>query len=255
MIELRGLTKRYGDFAAVNGINLDVPPGELFGFLGPNGAGKTTTLRMIAGILQPTAGSVRIGGIDLAVAPMAAKRKLGYIPDRPFIYEKLTGAEFLRFVAGLFGQSGDPIEHRGRELLGLFDLDEWRDELVESYSHGMRQKLIIASAFVHRPDVIVVDEPMVGLDPKAARILKDLFREYVRRGHTIMMSTHTLEVAQRLCDRVAIIQRGEIRACGTMEELRSAAGGSDGRDVGLEEIFLRLTGERATRELVDVLDS
>jgi ABC-2 type transport system ATP-binding protein len=158
----------------------------------------------------------------------------------------------LRFVAGLFGQSGDPIERRGRELLGLFDLDEWRDELVESYSHGMRQKLIVASAFVHRPDVIVVDEPMVGLDPKAARILKDLFREYVRRGHTIMMSTHTLEVAQRLCDRVAIIQRGEIRACGTVDELRSAAGGGD---AGLEDIFLRLTGERATRELVDVLDS
>jgi ABC-2 type transport system ATP-binding protein len=252
MIELRGLTKRYGDFAAVNGIDLDVPAGELFGFLGPNGAGKTTTLRMIAGILRPTAGSVRIGGIDLAVAPIAAKRKLGYIPDRPFIYEKLTGSEFLRFVAGLFGQSGDPIERRGRELLGLFDLDEWRDELVESYSHGMRQKLIIASAFVHRPDVIVVDEPMVGLDPKAARILKDLFREYVRRGHTIMMSTHTLEVAQRLCDRVAIIQRGEIRACGTVDELRAAAGGGD---AGLEDIFLRLTGERATRELVDVLDS
>jgi len=253
MIELRGLTKRYGDFVAVNGINLEVPAGELFGFLGPNGAGKTTTLRMIAGILRPTAGSVRIGSIDLAQDPIAAKRKLGYIPDRPFIYEKLTGMEFLRFVAGLFEQSGDPVERRGRELLSLFDLEEWRDELVESYSHGMRQKLIIASAFIHRPEVIVVDEPMVGLDPKAARTLKDLFREYVNRGHTIMMSTHTLEVAQRLCDRVAIIQNGEIKACGTLDELRSSLGtASDG---GLEEIFLRLTGERATRELVDVLDA
>jgi len=254
MIELRGLTKRYGDLAAVNGIDLMVPPGELFGFLGPNGAGKTTTLRMIAGILRPTAGSVRIGGIDLAADPIAAKRKLGYIPDRPFIYEKLTGMEFLRFVAGLFELTGLPIERRGRELLALFDLEEWRDELVESYSHGMRQKLIIASAFIHRPEVIVVDEPMVGLDPKAARTLKDLFREYVRRGHTIMMSTHTLEVAQRLCDRVAIIQRGEIRAQGTLAELRAAAG-SNGHESGLEEIFLRLTGERATRELVDVLDT
>jgi ABC-2 type transport system ATP-binding protein len=252
MIELRGLTKRYGDFAAVNGIDLDVPSGELFGFLGPNGAGKTSTLRMIAGILRPTAGTVRIGGIDLARDPLAAKRTLGYIPDRPFIYEKLTGAEFLRFVAGLFEQSGEPVERRGRELLALFDLEDWRDELVESYSHGMRQKLIIASAFIHRPDVIVVDEPMVGLDPKAARTLKDLFREYVRRGHTIMMSTHTLEVAQRLCDRVAIIQHGEIRACGTMDELRSAAGTAHD---GLEDIFLRLTGEGVTRELVDVLDS
>ncbi len=254
MIELRGLTKRYGDLAAVNGIDLSVPTGALFGFLGPNGAGKTTTLRMIAGILRPTAGSVRIGGIDLAADPIAAKRKLGYIPDRPFIYEKLTGMEFLRFVAGLFEQSGDPVERRGRELLALFDLEEWRDELVESYSHGMRQKLIIASAFIHRPEVIVVDEPMVGLDPKAARTLKDLFREYVRRGHTIMMSTHTLEVAQRLCDRVAIIQRGEIRAQGTLAELRAAAG-SNGHESGLEEIFLRLTGERAARELVDVLDT
>lgn len=254
MIELRGLTKRYGDLAAVNGIDLDVPSGELFGFLGPNGAGKTTTLRMLAGILRPTAGSVRIGGIDLAADPIAAKRKLGYIPDRPFIYEKLTGMEFLRFVAGLFEQSGDPVERRGRELLALFDLDEWRDELVESYSHGMRQKLIIASAFIHRPEVIVVDEPMVGLDPRAARTLKDLFREYVNRGHTIMMSTHTLEVAQRLCDRVAIIQQGEIRAQGTLDELRAIAG-SNGRESGLEDVFLRLTGERATRELVDVLDS
>jgi ABC-2 type transport system ATP-binding protein len=249
MIELRSLTKKYGNLAAVNNIDLDVPAGQLFGFLGPNGAGKTTTLRMIAGILRPTAGTIRIGGVDLAGDPIAAKRKLGYIPDRPFIYEKLTGAEFLRFVAGLFDQSGEPVERRGRELLALFDLDEWCDELVESYSHGMRQKLIIASAFVHRPAVIVVDEPMVGLDPKAARTLKDLFREYVRRGHTIMMSTHTLEVAQHMCDRVAIIQNGVIRACGTVEELR------DGSEAGLEEIFLRLTGERAARELVDVLDA
>jgi ABC-2 type transport system ATP-binding protein len=253
MIELRGLSKRYGDFMAVNGIDLDVPAGELFGFLGPNGAGKTTTLRMIAGILRPSAGSVRIGGIDLAYDPTAAKRKLGYIPDRPFIYEKLTGAEFLRFVAGLFEQTGHPVERRTRELLALFDLDDWRDELVESYSHGMRQKLIIASAFIHRPEVIVVDEPMVGLDPKAARTLKDLFREYTKRGHTIMMSTHTLEVAQALCDRVGIIQQGEIRACGTLPELRSSLGSS--HDGGLEEIFLRLTGERAARELVDVLDA
>ncbi|MDQ4080155.1 MAG: ABC transporter ATP-binding protein, partial [Gemmatimonadota bacterium] len=210
MIELRGLTKRYGTFTAVDAIDLTVPRGELFGFLGPNGAGKTTTLRMIAGILEPTAGSVRIAGIDLAVDPIAAKSRLGFIPDRPFIYEKLTGAEFLRFVAGLYDQSGTMVERRMTELLALFDLLEWQDELVESYSHGMRQKLIISSAFLHRPEVIVVDEPMVGLDPKAAKVLKDLFREYTRRGHTIMMSTHTLEVAQSLCDRVGIIQGGKI---------------------------------------------
>jgi ABC-2 type transport system ATP-binding protein len=252
VIQLLGLTKRYGTFTAVDAIDLTVPRGEIFGFLGPNGAGKTTTLRMIAGILRPTAGAVRIAGIDLAADPIAAKSKLGFIPDRPFIYEKLRGMEFLRFVGGLYGQAGPDVDRRGRELLALFDLEEWQDELVESYSHGMRQKLIIASAFVHRPDVIVVDEPMVGLDPKAARILKDLFREYTHRGHTIMMSTHTLEVAQSLCDRIAIIQGGRIRASGTMADLRAdAAAGAD----GLEDIFLRLTGERAARELVAVLDA
>jgi len=252
MIELTALTKRYGSFTAVDALDLHVPKGELFGFLGPNGAGKTTTLRMIAGILRPTAGSVRISGIDVAADPIAAKRILGFIPDRPFIYEKLTGIEFLRFVAGLYSQDGKDIEHRSRELLALFDLEEWRDELVESYSHGMRQKLIISSALVHKPDVIVVDEPMVGLDPKAARILKDLFREYVRRGHTIMMSTHTLEVAETMCDRIAIIQAGKIRALGTMDDLRAA---SEQGDEGLEDIFLRLTGENAAREFVDVLDA
>jgi ABC-2 type transport system ATP-binding protein len=229
-----------------------VPRGELFGVLGPNGAGKTTTLRMIAGILRPSDGRVEIAGIDINANPTAAKAKLGFIPDRPFIYEKLSGAEFLRFVAGLNDQSGEQVEHRARELLALFDLEEWRDELVESYSHGMRQKLIISSAFVHRPDVIVVDEPMVGLDPKAAKILKDLFREYTRRGHTIMMSTHTLEVAETLCDRIAIIQAGKIRACGTMDELRASA---DAGATGLEHIFLKLTGENAARELVEVLDA
>jgi ABC-2 type transport system ATP-binding protein len=251
MIELASLTKKYGNFTAVDSIDLSVAKGELLGLLGPNGAGKTTTLRMIAGILRPTAGTVKIADIDIWQDPVAAKMKLGYIPDRPFIYEKLTGAEFLRFVAGLFGQEGGKVEHRARELMALFDLEEWRDELVESYSHGMRQKLIISSAFVHRPDVIVVDEPMVGLDPKAARILKDLFREYVGRGHTIVMSTHTLEVAQAMCDRICIIQGGKIRAQGTMEQLRVGAANT----AGLEEIFLRLTGEAAARELVDVLDA
>ncbi|MCC6318886.1 MAG: ABC transporter ATP-binding protein [Gemmatimonadaceae bacterium] len=251
MIEIANLTKRYGSFTAVDALNLVVPRGELFGFLGPNGAGKTTTMRMVAGILRPTSGSIRICGIDLDRDPIAAKSRLGFIPDRPFIYEKLTGIEFLRFVAGLYAQEGDAIERRAAELLEVFDLTEWRDELVEAYSHGMRQKLIISSAFVHRPDVIVVDEPMVGLDPKAARTLKDLFREYTRRGHTIMMSTHTLEVAQAMCDRIAIIQRGHIRAAGTMDELRANA---ERGDEGLEEIFLRLTGDDVARELAEVLD-
>jgi ABC-2 type transport system ATP-binding protein len=251
MIELSSLTKKYGTFTAVDHVDLVVPRGELFGFLGPNGAGKTTTLRMIAGILLPTAGTVRIAGVDVTANPVAAKRVLGFIPDRPFIYEKLTGAEFLRFVAGLFGQSGPEVETRARELLAIFDLEEWRDELVESYSHGMRQKLIISSAFVHRPEVIVVDEPMVGLDPRAAKTLKQLFREYTNRGHTIMMSTHTLEVAETLCDRIAIMNGGRIRAAGTMDQLRADAVSGT---IGLEDIFLRLTGDSAVRELMGVLD-
>ena len=251
MIEMTGLSKRYGSFTAVRSLDLVVPRGELFGFLGPNGAGKTTTMRMISGILQPTAGTVRIAGHDLRTDPLRAKRALGFIPDRPFVYEKLTGMEFLRFTAGLYGDDGADVDRRGHELLALFDLESWRDELVESYSHGMRQKLIIASAFVHRPHVIVVDEPMVGLDPKSARILKDLFREYTRRGHTVMMSTHTLEIAEDMCDRIGIMQRGELAACGTMQQLRGAAENTD----GLEEIFLRLTGDRVARELVEVLDA
>ena len=252
MISLSALTKKYGKFVAVDHIDLEVPRGQLFGFLGPNGAGKTTTLRMIAGILQPSSGSVRLGGYDVAKEPMQAKSRLGFIPDRPYIYEKLTGAEFLRFVAGLYGYTGAELEHRIAELLELFDLSEWTDSVVESYSHGMRQKLIISSAFVHKPEVIIVDEPMVGLDPKAARILKDLFREYVQRGNTIMMSTHTLEVAESLCDRIAIIQAGKIRAIGTMDELRKDA--TSGA-TGLEEIFLRLTGEQSARQASEVLDA
>jgi ABC-2 type transport system ATP-binding protein len=251
VIRLSRLSKKYGTFTAVDAIDLNVPAGELFGFVGPNGAGKTTTLRMIAGILKPSAGTVEIGGIDIAKDPIAAKARLGFIPDRPFIYEKLTGAEFLRFVAGLYGESGHEVEHRARELMALFDLEEWRDELVESYSHGMRQKLIVASAFVHRPQVIVVDEPHVGLDPKSIKILRELFKEYVRRGHTILMSTHTLDAAEALCDRIAIIANGKIAACGTMTELRA---GAEQRG-GLEEIFLRLTGQRAARDLVEVLDA
>ena len=250
MIRLEQLTKTYGKFVAVNGIDLHVPRGELFGFLGPNGAGKTTTLRMIAGILRPTAGRIWLGGDDLIANPMVAKARLGFIPDRPFVYEKLTGAEFLRFVAGLYGQDGPSIEARIDELLDLFELLVWKNELVESYSHGMRQKLIISSALIHKPELIVVDEPMVGLDPKGARLLKDIFRAFVERGSTVLMSTHTLEVAQAMCDRTAIIQEGNIVAYGTIDELRvqTAAG-----DASLEELFLKLTGGTAVKELAAIL--
>ncbi|MBI1967261.1 MAG: ABC transporter ATP-binding protein [Gemmatimonadetes bacterium] len=253
MIRLENLTKLYGSFVAVDDISLHVPKGVLYGCLGPNGAGKTTTLRMIAGILRPSNGRVLLGGDDVHENPMVAKRRLGFIPDRPFVYDKLTGAEFLRFVAGLYGQDGDAVERRMNELLEVFELTSWKDELVEAYSHGMRQKLIISSALIHRPECIVVDEPMVGLDPKAARLLKDIFRQFVDKGGTVLMSTHTLEVAEAMCDRIAIIQHGKIVAAGTMEEIRAqtAAGGS----VGLEELFLKLTGGVHARELAEVLGS
>ena len=249
MIRLNGVTKRYGSFTAVNGIDLAVEPGELFGFLGPNGAGKTTTLRMIAGILRPTAGVITVGGQDIHSNPMAAKAILGFIPDRPFVYDKLTGAEFLRFVSSLYGQEGETVERRIDELLELFELTPWRDELTESYSHGMRQKVIIASALVHRPEVIVVDEPMVGLDPRSAKLLKVLFRQFVDHGGTILMSTHTLEVAEAMCDRIAIIQNGNIVASGTMDELRQQT--QEG--LSLEDLFLRLTGWEEAQELSAVL--
>jgi ABC-2 type transport system ATP-binding protein len=250
MIRIEGLTKAYGKLLAVDHIDLEVPQGQLYGFLGPNGAGKTTTLRMIAGIIRPTEGRIWLGGDDVIASPLAAKMRLGFIPDRPFVYDKLTGGEFLRFVAGLYGQEGDVVERRIDELLEVFELSNWKDELVESYSHGMRQKLIISSALIHRPECIVVDEPMVGLDPRAARLLKVMFRQFVDRGGTVLMSTHTLEVAEAMCDRIAIIQRGKIAAQGTMAELREQTASGN---ASLEDLFLRLTGGPAVQELAQVL--
>lgn len=254
MIELKRLTKRYGKFTAVDEISLTIPRGELYGLLGPNGAGKTTTMRMIAGILRPSDGTVLIGGIDILADPIAAKRRMGFIPDRPFVYDKLTGSEFLRFVAGLYGQDNGAggLGRRIDELLELFELLPWRDELTESYSHGMRQKLIIASALLHRPEVLVVDEPMVGLDPKSARLLKDLLRKFVNRGGTVLMSTHTLEIAEAMCDRIAIVQGGRIAAAGTMDELRTQTASGD---ASLEQLFLKLTGGLSERELSELFDS
>jgi ABC-2 type transport system ATP-binding protein len=250
MLRLEALSKRYGSFTAVDGIDLSVHRGEIFAFLGPNGAGKTTTIRMVAGVLQPSAGRILVGGDDLHADPLRVKRRLGYIPDRPFLYEKLTGAEFLRFVAGLWGQGGAEVEARADRMLRLFSLSDWKDELVESYSHGMRQKLLITSALLHRPELIVVDEPMVGLDPRSARILKDLLRAFADEGGTVFLSTHTLEVAEALCDRIAIVGEGRVLALGTMDELReeASAGGAH-----LEEIFLRVTGGEQVADVVAAL--
>jgi ABC-2 type transport system ATP-binding protein len=239
MVELRDVRKRYGSFEAVRGVSLQVAPGEIFGFLGPNGAGKTTTIRMLSGVLRPTAGIVRIGGSDMAEEPERAKGRIGYIPDRPYLYEKLSGSEFLRFVAGLWGKNGTGTEERAASLLELFGLSDWKDELIESYSHGMRQKLLITSALIHQPDLIVVDEPMVGLDPRAARLLKDLLRAFADQGGAVFLSTHTLEVAEALCDRIAIISGGRIIAQGSMDDLRAQA---EAGGAHLEEIFLKVTG-------------
>ncbi len=250
MIRLQGVTKRYGRFTAVHPLDLHVPRGELFGFLGPNGAGKTTTIRMLAGVLRPSAGTIEIGGVDMLREPVRAKRQIGYIPDRPSIYEKLTGAEFLRFVSGLWGRDGADAERRARDLLRLFDLERWQDSLIESYSHGMRQKLLISSALVHVPELIIVDEPMVGLDPKGARQIKDLLRNFAAQGGTVFLSTHTLEVAEALCDRIAILHQGEIRALGTMAELRHEA---EAGAAGLEDIFLKLTGDEDVNAVLAAL--
>jgi len=252
VIRLAGLTKRYGKFTAVDGIDLEVPRGELFGLLGPNGAGKSTTLRMIAGILRPTSGTVLVGGVDIQQRPLEAKARLGYIPDRPFVYDKLTGGEFLRFAAALYGQQGALVERRIDELLEFFELTSWKHELTETYSHGMRQKLIISGALVHRPEVVVVDEPMVGLDPKSARLLKDLFRQFVDRGGTVLMSTHTLEVAEVMCDRIAILYRGKIAADGTMDDLRQQTASES---TSLEDLFLKVTGGLSVHQLDTVFET
>ena len=246
MIRVEDVVKTFGSFRAVDGVSLSVSRGEIHGFLGPNGAGKTTTIRIIAGLLKPTAGRVSIDGHDLEREPEAAKRVLGFIPDRPFLYEKLTAAELLRFHAGLYGLEGPDVEARIHELLQLFELRAWKDELVESFSHGMKQRLVLCAAFLHRPRAVVVDEPMVGLDPRGARLIKEVFREMSRDGVAILMSTHTLEVAQEMCDLISIILAGRIIARGTVDELRALAGTEDEK---LTPVFLKLTGGTALREI------
>jgi len=249
MIAIHELVKRYGAFTAVDGVSLEVAPGEIHGFLGPNGAGKTTTLRMIAGLLKPSSGRIVVNGHDLAQAPEAAKGALGFIPDRPFIYEKLTAGEFLTFHGGLYGLNGD-TGTRVREMLDVFELGRWQNELVESFSHGMKQRLVMAAAFLHRPRAVVVDEPMVGLDPRGARLIKDVFRRMSEHGVAILMSTHTLEVAQEMCDRISIILKGRIIARGTVEELRTLAGDADDH---LTEVFLKLTGGSGVQEIDEIV--
>ena len=242
MIQLIELTKRFGQLVAVNRIDLHVKQGEIFGFLGPNGAGKTTTIKMLAGLLKPTSGRALIDGYDVVAHSMEAKRVTGFIPDQPFLYEKLTGVEFLRFIGSLFGMKKTEIELRISELLGLFELDGWAGELIESYSHGMRQRLVMSAALLHNPKVIIVDEPMVGLDPKGINLVKRIFRQKSEEGVTIFLSTHTLEIAQQLCHRLGIINGGKLIAMGTLSELMTALEHKTAQTGTLESLFLALTG-------------
>ena len=240
MIKIETLTKKFGRFTAVDDISLEVPAGSIFAFLGTNGAGKTTTIRMITGVLKPTSGTVKIGDYDVQTHPIEAKSLMGVIPDRPYLYGKLTGREFLHFMADLYKVPTKIADQKIPELLETFNLTAKQHNLIDSYSHGMKQRLLMCGAQVHNPPVLVVDEPMVGLDPPGAKLLKDTFRERAKNGQTIFMSTHSLSVAEELADKLAIIKQGKIIAEGSLEDLyaRAKAGAA-----GLENVFLEIVEE------------
>ncbi|HLJ84215.1 MAG TPA: ABC transporter ATP-binding protein [Candidatus Eremiobacteraceae bacterium] len=240
LIDVSRLQKRFDKTVAVNSISFTVEAGEIFGFLGPNGAGKTTTIKMLTGLLRPTSGRALLGGFDVVRRPEAAKRLFGYVPDEPNLYPKLTAVEFLNFVGDIYGLDLSRKRSRIAELLDLFELRANDGELLEAYSHGMKQKVALCAALLHEPRIYFLDEPTVGLDPKSARLLKDILRAVTRAGCAVMMSTHIMEIAQSLCDRVAIINRGSIAAMGTVQELRDLQG-----DATLEDVFLHVTGGKA----------
>jgi len=239
MITIDNVTKRYGPKVAVQELSLEVPEGELFAFLGPNGAGKTTTIKMICGLLFPTSGTVSVGGFNLVTRGDQARALISYVPDQPFLYEKLTGREFLQFTADLYGMSPERSHEKIAEVVALFHLEEFADDLTERYSHGMRQRTVFAAALVHEPKLLIADEPTVGLDPKSVRELKTLLRELAGNGTTVFLSTHTLDIAEELADRIGIIDRGRLLGCGTLDDLRSQAA----MDGSLEDLFLKITEE------------
>jgi ABC-2 type transport system ATP-binding protein len=250
LIELHDLSKTYGDKIAVKNVSLEVTGGEVFGFLGPNGAGKTTTIKMIVGLLRPSLGSVKVAGFDIQTQPLQAKSASGYVPDSPNLYAKLSGRELLRFVGDLYNLDRQQAAQRAEELLQLLDLSAAADDTIDSYSHGMQQKTSLAAALMHDPKVLVLDEPTVGLDPKSARLIKDLLRQMAERGAAVFLSTHILEIAERMCDRIGIINKGELIAVGTMNELRAL--GQAG-EASLEDIFLSLTGGAEEAEIAEIL--
>ncbi|CUS98095.1 ABC transporter ATP-binding protein [Candidatus Kryptobacter tengchongensis] len=237
MIKLENLTKKFGDFVAVDNLSLEVKPGEFFGFLGPNGAGKTTTIKMIAGLIQPTSGKIFICGIDALKEPEKAKSYLSYIPDQPYMYDKLTGREFLYFVGGLFKMEKEKIKEKIDLLVEHFEIGKWIDKKVEEYSQGMKQRVIIASALLHEPRVIVIDEPMIGLDPRSAKIVKDTLKQKSKEGTTIFMSTHSLEVAEELCDTIGIIKDGKLIAKLEAKDIEEFKRSHDGK---FESMFIEL---------------
>lgn len=237
MISLQGVSKHYGRKVAVDNLSLEIAPGEFFAVLGPNGAGKTSTIKMIAGLLRPTSGRILVCGHDVERDPIAAKRVTAYVPDQPFLYDKLSGLEFLHFIADLYGVDGEERRREIDRLVELFDLKDFVRELTESYSHGMRQRLVLAATLLHRPRVIVVDEPLVGLDPHTTRLVKEIFRDQARAGTSIFMSTHVLSVAEDFADRIGIMLGGKLVALGRLDDLRRQAR-TDGR---LEEVFFRIT--------------
>ncbi|MBX9579338.1 MAG: ABC transporter ATP-binding protein [Gemmataceae bacterium] len=246
MIDIVEVTKRYGPKVAVQDLSLHVPAGELFAFLGPNGAGKTTTIKMLCGLLFPSSGTVSVGGFDLAARGDQARALIAYVPDQPFLYEKLTGREFLQFTADLYALPPDRARDKIAEVIDLFHLDEFVDDLTERYSHGMRQRTVFAAALVHDPRLLIADEPTVGLDPKSIRELKTLLRKLASGGMTIFLSTHTLDIAEELADRIGIIDRGRLIGCGTMDDLRRQAS----RDGTLEDLFMAITEEAAAEAAV-----
>lgn len=246
MLTIKNLTKKYGDFVAVDDLNLEVHSGELFGFLGPNGAGKTTTIKVMTSLLRPTKGTALIGGFDITKEPIEAKRIIGYLPEEPFLYEKLTGREFLDFVCDLWQMDEKKKQENIEKHLNLFGLKDVADDLIQSYSHGMKQKTALAQALVHDPKVLILDEPLTAFDPKSARIAKDLLKDFAKEGGTVFLSTHILDVAEKLCTRVGIINKGKLIASGTLEELREKSG----QDESLEDIFLKLTEEKLEVEKV-----
>lgn len=251
MIQTVNLTRYYGSLAAVQDLNLTVKAGELFGFLGPNGAGKTTTIRMLIGLLRPTTGTVIVAGHDVQQEPLAVKQAVGYLSQTPLLYERLTGREFLRFIGGLYGLGDEKIGARAEHLLALMELSEKADHPIESYSGGMRHKIGLCAALLHEPQVLVLDEPLAGLDPYSARRVKDLLRDLCRQGRTVFMSTHVLEIAERVCDRVGILNRGQLIAVGTMETLRAQAQST--AETTLEDLFLQLTGGDTVAEMATML--